>query len=69
VIQDHRSDDALQDVIDAEGVSERKKATASEILRRRHQEKREAWLARHGLIAAVIAAFAALAGFFARKRR
>jgi hypothetical protein len=69
VIQEDSADAALRDVIDDEFAPERKKAVAREILKRRRHSEREAWLARHGWVAALLAAFAAVATFFVRKRQ
>jgi hypothetical protein len=69
LVQEDSSDAALRDLINDDLAPERKKAVAREILKRRRQSEREAWLARHGWAAAVIAAFAALATFFIRKRQ
>jgi hypothetical protein len=69
VVQEDSSDAALRDLINDDAEPERKKVVAREILKRRRQEQREAWLARHGWAAAVITAFAALATFFIRKRQ
>lgn len=67
VIQEDCSDAALRDLIDDDAVPERKKAVAREMLKRRRREAREAWLARHGWIAALVAAIAALATFCGRR--
>ncbi len=69
VIQEDCSDAALRDVINDDAASERKKTHAREILKRRRQSEREAWLARHGFAAAIIAAFAGLAAMVFRKKR
>jgi hypothetical protein len=69
VIQDDCSDAALRDLINDDAASERKKAVAREVLKRRRTGEREAWLARHGFVAALAAALAGLAAFFIRKRR
>jgi hypothetical protein len=69
VIQDDCSDSALREIIDDDSVPERKKVVAREMLRRRRHEAREAWLARHGFVAAIVAAFAGLAAFFVGRSR
>ena len=69
VIQEDCSDAALRDVINDDAASERKKTVAREILKRRRQTGRAAWLARHGFAAALIAAFAGLGAFILRNRR
>jgi hypothetical protein len=68
VIQEDCSNAALRDLIGDDAVPERKKAVAREMLRRRRHEERQAWLARHGFVAAVIAVVAGLAAIFVRKR-
>jgi hypothetical protein len=68
VVEDGCSDKALQAVIHDDATPERKKAIAREVLRRRRQEEREAWLSRHAWVAAVIAAFTAVATFFVRAK-
>jgi hypothetical protein len=42
---------------------------AREMLRRRRHEAREAWLARHGFVAALIGVIAGLAAFFVGRSR
>jgi len=69
LLQEDCSDAALRDIIDDDRVPERKKAVAREMLRRRRHEAREAWLARHGFVAALVAAFASLAALVMGKRR
>ena len=69
MIQEYCSDAALRDLIDDDAVPERKKAVAREMLKRRRREAREAWLARHGFVAAVVAVFAGLAAIVVRKSR
>ena len=68
MIQDDCSDKDLHAVIHDDAAPERKKAVAREVLRRRRQEGRKAWLARHAWVAAVIAAFTAVAAFFVRAK-
>jgi hypothetical protein len=69
VVQEDCSDAALRDLINDDAAPERKKVVAREILKRRRHSEREAWLARHGWAAAIIAAFAGLAAWVFRKRR
>jgi hypothetical protein len=69
LIQDDCSDEVLRDIIDDELVPERKKAVAREMLRRRRHVAREAWLARHGFVAALIGAIAGLVAIIVGKRR
>jgi hypothetical protein len=69
LIQDDCSDAALRDIISDDLVPERKKAVAREMLRRRRHGAREAWLARHGFVAALIGAIAGLAAFFVGRSR
>jgi hypothetical protein len=69
VIQDDCSDSALREIIDDDAVPERKKVVAREMLRRRRHEAREAWLARHGFVAALIGVIAGLAAFFVGRSR
>jgi hypothetical protein len=69
VIQDDCSDSALREIIDDDAAPERKKVVAREMLRRRRHEAREAWLARHGFVAALIGALAGLAAFFVGRSR
>jgi hypothetical protein len=68
MIGDDCSDKDLHALIVDEAAAERKKAVAREVLKRRREEERKAWLARHAWVAAVIAAFTAVAGFFIRAK-
>jgi hypothetical protein len=67
MVQDDCSDKDLHAVLHADAAPERKKVVAREILRRRRQEERKAWLARHAWVATVIAVFTAVASLFRAK--
>jgi hypothetical protein len=69
VVQEDSPDAALREVIADDLAPERKKAVAREVLKRRRHSEREAWLARHGWVAALLAAFASLAAIVVGKRR
>jgi hypothetical protein len=69
VVQENSSDAALRGVIADDLAPQRKKAVAREVLKRRRHNEREAWLARHGWVTALLAALAGLATIIVGKRR
>jgi hypothetical protein len=64
---DHLSEKELKAAVGS--LRGRKKAVAREVLRRRREESRRGWLRRHGLIATILAAVAAVGAVLFRKRR
>jgi hypothetical protein len=64
---DHLSEKELKAAVGS--LKGRKKAVAQEVLHRRSEERRQDWLRRHGLIAAIIAAVAAVGAVLFRRRQ
>jgi hypothetical protein len=62
VRHDRRSDEELAEVINDPAASERKKSIAREVLRRRREDERQAWLSRHSWVAVLVTAFTGIAG-------
>jgi len=69
VIQEDSSDAALRDVIGDELAPERKKVVARELLKRRRNSERQAWLSRHGWVAAPLVAVAGAAALVFKRRK
>jgi len=50
-----RTDEELESIVSTPQISAKDKATAEELLERRRAERRQSWIARYGLLGAILA--------------